>query len=73
MNKDDRDIVYKALERIEIIVKENHRALRGSNGKPGLVADVRVLQKEAKTRIWFTRALFVAVIAIAGDVILRFA
>ncbi len=71
MNKDDRDIVYKSLERIEIIVKENHRALRGSNGKPGLVADVRGLQKEAKNRVWYARAFFVAAIAIVGDIILR--
>lgn len=35
--------VKKRLDRIEKCVDENHRALRGSNGKKGLVTDVAKL------------------------------
>ncbi len=59
------------LDRIEEIVMENHRALRGSNGDAGLVADVVILKNASKNRVWRDRAIFVAGLAITGDIVLH--
>ena len=60
---------YDQLDRIEEIVMENHRALRGSNGDAGLVADVRELQHGSKNRAWRDRAIFVAGLALVGNLV----
>ena len=57
------------LDRIEKIVNRNDRALRGSNGDTGLVADVRALQKSAKERIWLNRVIVTAAIVVLGDLV----
>jgi len=49
--------------------KELDRAVRGHNGTPGLVADVRELKGWKKEWIWTKRLVFANFVAVLGGVI----
>ena len=70
-NMEADNLRKKQLDRIENIVMSNQRALRGSNGDAGLVADVRELQHQSKRTDKTLLAVFVAALAVVGDLVLH--
>ena len=80
---DTSKIILNELKEIKEIARENYRALRGSNGDAGLVADIEIIKVEIKnnqdkikevadSRRWATRAIIAAVLTVIGGIVLNF-
>ena len=81
-NKAEEKLIHHKLDAICKTVKENHRALRGSNGDAGLVADIAIIKKDvehhekkinkiSERRVWVNRAVIASALALFVDILVR--
>ena len=72
-NTAESRLIHQKLDTICETVKENHRALRGSNGDAGIVADVVILKNKVEdmsdNRKWVNRAVVGATLALIANII----
>ena len=81
-NKAEQKLIHQKLDAICSTVQENHRALRGSNGDAGLVADIAIIKNDvehhedkinsiSERRVWVNRAVIGSALALFIDILVR--
>ena len=72
-NKSEDRLIHIKLDSICKTVEENHRALRGSNGDAGLVADLEILKTRVgdmtERRTWVNRTVIGAALVVLVDIV----
>ena len=79
-NKAESKLIHQKLDTICKTVEENHRALRGSNGDAGIVADIAIIKNDVKhhedkineiseRRVWVNRTVIGAALVLLVDIL----